>query len=90
MVTVIIFATTAVFVGCEKKENPVVEQRKDALKRQKEQQIIGGYFTQWSPKGHKGHGRLGNKVCVDGKGRCFLWVSSKRSLARTWMNSALL
>ena len=50
-------ATTAVFVGCEKKENPVVEQRKDALKRQKEQQIIGGYLVQWSPEGYKGHGR---------------------------------
>ena len=66
-------ATTTVFVGCEKKENPVVEQRKDALKKQKEQQIIGGYLLQWSEKGHKGHGRLGNKVCVEGKDYCVLW-----------------
>ena len=76
-------ATTAVFVGCEKKENPVVEQRKDALKRQKEQQIIGGYLVQWSPEGYKGHGRLGNKVCVaDGK-RCFLWFRQELEAGMT-------
>ena len=38
-------ATTAVFVGCEKKENPVVEQRKDALKRQKLK--LEGVVAQW-------------------------------------------
>ena len=35
MATLVIFATTAIFVGCEKEDNKVVEQRKELLKKQK-------------------------------------------------------
>ncbi len=70
MATVIIFVTTAVFVGCEKKENPVVEQRKDALKKQKLK--LEGVVAQWK-NGKKGEGKKDNKICVGEGWKCVLW-----------------
>ncbi len=38
--TLVIFATTAIFVGCKNEDNKVVEQRKEALKKQKSNNFI--------------------------------------------------
>ena len=65
-----VIATTAVFVGCEKKENPVVEQRKDALKKQKLK--LEGVVAQWK-NGKKGEGKKDNKICVGEGWKCVLW-----------------
>ena len=79
MAMVIIFATTAVFVGCEKKENPVVEQRKDALKKQKLK--LGFYFVQATvDRNFKKVGSIGNKVCVTGDKTCRYWFRQELKL----------
>ena len=63
-------ATTAVFVGCKKDDN-VVEQRKDALKKQKEHVKI--YIAQWDLD-HAGEGKGKDKTCTAEGNLCVLWI----------------
>lgn len=71
-----VIATTVVFIGCEKKENPVVEQRKDALKRQKylslpeNNEDVDQVVVKWGQHG-VGHGC--NKYCIPPGFWCWLW-----------------